>query len=42
MTDVNRCECGWCEIGDDVNPHRQKCPECGREFFGREEIRWFM
>jgi hypothetical protein len=42
MTDVNRCDCGWCETDENVNPHRQKCPSCGAPFFEREEIRWFM
>jgi len=42
MTDVNRCDCGWSETGENVNPHRQKCPNCGAPFFEREEIRWFM
>jgi hypothetical protein len=41
MTDANICECGWTEAGDNLNPHREQCPECGGEFFEREEIRWF-
>lgn len=42
-TDVNMCDCGWAETRDEdsFSPHRQKCPNCGREFFDREEIRWF-
>lgn len=42
MTDSNICDCGWQEVGEDVNPHRQECPRCGAPFFEREEIRWFM
>lgn len=42
MTDNNICDCGWSEHGKNVNPNRQKCPECGAPFFSREETRWFM
>lgn len=41
-TDANICDCGWQEAGENVNPHRMKCPECGAPFFEREEVRWFM
>lgn len=41
MTDANICDCGWREVRPNVNPNRQKCPECGAPFFDREEIRWF-
>lgn len=42
-TDANICEeCSWEEIGANLNPNRQQCPECGAAFFDREEIRWFM
>lgn len=43
-TDLNKCDCGWEEHSGskDFNPHRQKCPNCGAEFFEREEIRWFL
>lgn len=40
-TDVNQCDCGWSEVGDNVNPHRKKCPNCGAPFVHSETIRWF-
>lgn len=41
-TDVNLCtKCGWSETEPDLNPHRQKCPECGSTYEYREEVRFF-
>jgi membrane protease subunit (stomatin/prohibitin family) len=39
--DVNRCDCGWSEVGENANPHRKKCPNCGAQFVLSETIRWF-
>lgn len=39
--DMNQCDCGWCEVGDNINPHRKKCPNCGGKFVHSETIRWF-
>ena len=39
--DVNQCDCGWSEVGENVNPHRKKCPNCGAHFVFSETIRWF-
>lgn len=41
-TDVNVCAaCGWQESGDELNPNRKKCPECGAAYEFREEVRYF-
>ncbi len=42
MNGSNICDCGWQEHGENANPHRKKCPECGASFFSREVTRWFM
>ena len=40
--DVNLCEdCGWVESGDEMNPNRMKCPECGNTFAYSETVRRF-
>jgi NAD-dependent SIR2 family protein deacetylase len=39
--DVNRCDCGWSEVGENANPHRKKCPNCGAQYVLNETIRWF-
>jgi len=39
--DLNQCDCGWAEVGESVNPHRKKCPNCGAQFVHSETIRWF-
>jgi hypothetical protein len=40
--DVNLCEgCGWAESGEDINPHRLKCPVCGNTFGMTETVRRF-
>jgi len=39
--DVQICsDCGWQQTGDQINPNRKKCPNCGAGHFDREEIQW--
>jgi len=35
----NKCDCGWIESPG--NPHRKKCPQCGRTYLMTEKVRHF-